>query len=407
MFGVLHIWNLAAAVILYRLLARRVQWLTDKQQKEIGVVYIIGGLLSMFFASVLYEIYPPRLEWILSARTFFYHWAVVGMVEESAKFLAFLAMVRIAGGIREPQDGVIFGAFVGIGFGTIENISYFATFGTEWYMWLRPILNTGGHGIYCAIWAGLYSQAVYANLDGRDPVATRNALLGVPAVAGVHALWNTLAVFLPAGILIKAVAAIVAVGIYQRSVELSPYRIYPFAQAEEAIRSIKRGLVFNPKSPTLNRHIGLYLMHVGKYRSAARSLRLSMQRSRDPRRARFLAVACETTFSPRPQLRRDLRIAWSRLSDSQRRTYLRQLEELVGDRDRILETIREFSEAAFAPRRYKNTREIAREQKIKRFSRRRSAGERTPLGERTADTIALLDGEDRARLARRIRGAKG
>lgn len=398
MDGIQHIWNFVAAGLWYKLLSARVERLGDKQQHNVTAGFLAGGGFSAGIAILLYLIYPPRIQAVLSAGAFFYHVGVVGIVEETAKFLTFLFLVRGGGTIKEPQDGVIYAALVGIAFGTIENIGYINRFDT-WYMWFRPILNTGGHGVYCAIWGGLYSQAVYANSVGSDPGATRGSAIGIPLVALVHGLWNTLAFFLPAALLVKAIATVVAVGLFERLVGLSPYRTYPLSQAKLAIASIRRGLIFNPKSPILNRNIGLYLMHLGNYRAAADHLKVSMRRSRDPRRARFLAAACETILVPRFHARRALRIAWARLEDRQREVYMRQLRELVADRDGIVEKVEEFIGSAFAPRKYKNTREIAREQKLKRIRKKQRLA-----GAQTIEALEALSPEERARLARRMRG---
>jgi len=283
--GLLHIWNIAAAVIWYKLLSARVERLKDKQQENVTAVFLVGGTLSVVVTFLLYDLYPAGLEASFARSRFLTSFLMVGIVEETAKFLVFFFMVKMGGVLREPQDGVIYGALVGVAFGTVENIQYINLY-DSWYIPLRPILNTGGHGVYGAIWGGLYSQAVYANSIGRDPGAARSAALGVPGVALLHGLWNTLAGFLPAGLAVKGVGALIAVGLYGRLVELSPYRVYPLSQAKRAVAAIRRGLVFNPKSPILNRNLGLYLVRLGKYRRASEHLKRSMQRSRDPRRAR-------------------------------------------------------------------------------------------------------------------------
>jgi hypothetical protein len=253
-------------------------------------------------------------------------------------------------------------------FGALENIGYIQHF-DHWFIALRPILTTGGHGVYGAIWGALYSQAVYANSVGADPGARRNAWIGVPLVAIWHGIYNSIE-FYPLALATDIVALLVAVWLFRGLVELSPYRIYPLSQAARGVRSIRRGLAFNPRSPILNRNIGLYLMHLGKYRAASEHLRLSVPRSRDPRRAQFLAAACEQTYLPSYYAKRALRIAWARLGDEQRRAYVEQLRTLVGERDGVLRAVRDFVDGAFKPRRYRSTRDIARANKIRNMARR-------------------------------------
>lgn len=397
--GVLHIWNLISAAIWYTLLSRRVERLGDKRQENVAAAFVIGGIVSIGLTTFFYYLYPRGLGWFLAQTRLSYNIGVVGLVEEAAKFLSFLLIVKLAAPICEPQDGVILGAVVGMTFGVIENFDYIETYGGHWFIWLRPIISSGGHATYGAIWGGIYSQAIYANSFGDDRGASLRALIGVPLVALIHGLYNWLTWILPLSVLLDALSVLLAIAIYRRSVELSPYRVYPLEMAKTAVDQIRRGLVYNPKSPILNRHAGLYLMHMGKYRAAAHHFKASMPRSRDSRRARFLSVCCEMTYVPRVKLMRSLRIAWSRLSDQQRRDYLVQLEKLVGDRDGIRRQLDEFLGKAFEPRKYKNSREIAYEQKLKRILQKHRR-----VGESTAGAIAAIDGEERARMARRLRG---
>lgn len=186
-----------------------------------------------------------------------------------------------------------------------------------------------------------------------------------------------------------------AAGLYETLVELSPYRTYPLNRAEAAVAAIARGLGFNRKSPLLNRNMGLYQMHLGHYEVAAKHFRLSVPKSKDPRRARFFAVCSELTFVPRDHLRRGLRITWSRLSDEQRVKFMRQLRQLVADRDGIVSTVEKFTHSAFRTRKTRNTRTVAQANKLRRIAQkdRRAA-------ETTDNAIRRLSKEERERLGR-------
>jgi RsiW-degrading membrane proteinase PrsW (M82 family) len=398
MNALLHIWNLAAAVAWYVLLNRRLKHIADKQQNGILGAFVVAGAFSVGLTLYFNWIYPPDLRYLLSGSRLLYHIGIVGTVEESAKFLAFLFAVKAGATIKEPQDGAIYGAVVGMTFGAIENVGYIQVF-DGWFLSMRPIITTGGHAVYGAIWGSMFSQAVYANTMGRDPGATRNAVLGVALVAVIHGLYNASTPFLPVALLVDGAALLIAVALFRSLVELSPYRIYPLEQARAAVRSIRRGLAFNPKSPVLNRNIGVYLIYLGRYKAAAEHLRLSVPRSRDPRRAQFFAAVCELTLLPKVYATRGLRKAWSSLTDEQRRISMDQLRTLAAGDDELLGKVRQFIASAFAPRTYKNTRDIAREQKVRRIeARNRKAGEPA------SRAIAGLSAEERARLAKRLRG---
>jgi len=371
---VLNFWNLVTAILYLALLDSRLKNIREKRQEHIVFAFVVAGFISLIIVFVLYEAYPPGLARALSRSELLFHIFNVGVIEETSKFLAFLLILHSAGGIKEPQDGVIYGAVVGLTFGAVENGAYFLWY-PEWYIAIRPILTTPGHAIYGAIWGGLYSQAVYANLGERDTGARRNAALGVPLVAMIHGTYNAVTGLFPLAVFIKLLGLGIAIVLYRKLVELSPYRVYPLEQARLAVTSIRRGLFFNPWSPTLNRNIGIYLMRLGRFRSAAEHFRRSVPRSRDPRRAQFLAAACETTVFPKVHADRALRIAWARLSDEQRPAVFSQLRTIVGEEHEIVQYVDEFVDRAFKPRRYEKAGDIARRAKINRMERKRRASE--------------------------------
>jgi len=394
----MHAWNIIAAISWFLLLSERIGYVNDKRHHGVPAAFVLAGIVSIGLGLTMYEGYHAFLSTDIGDSRWLYNILVVGLVEEGAKFIVFLFAISAGGTIKEPQDGLIYGAIVGMTFGAVENILYIEAFRSA-FMFVRPLLTTGGHAVYGAIWGGMYSQAVYANAVGRDPGAKRNSAIGVPLVALLHGTYNALTVALPLAILVKLLGLFVAVMLYGSLVELSPYRIYPLEQARRAVASIRRGLTFNPKSPLLNRNLGLYLMHLGKYRTASEHLRASVPRSRDPRRAQFLAACCEYTFLPNHYARRALRIAWARLGDSQRTSYMRQLGELVGESDELVKRVSEFTQSAFKPRKMKSTREIAREHKVRRIEKKHA---------RTTDAaMRAIEGmtpEEKEVLARRIRG---
>lgn len=399
MVAVQQIWNVVAGIGWFVLLARRVTYRRDKRNQHVLLAFVVAGTVSMALTLVLYKFYPDGLRALFEPRDITYHTLVVGVVEEGAKFLAFLLAVRAGADFKEPQDGVLQAAVVGLTFGTIENIGYINSF-DSWFMWVRPVFNTPAHATYCAVWGAIFSRAIYANSVGADRGAPRNAWVGIPLMAIFHGLYNTtVSFFLPAGVLVTAIGLLIAIALYHTVVELSPYRTYPLSQAKTAVESLKRGLAFNRRSPILNRNMGLYLMNLGQYKAAAKHLRASVPRSKDPRRAQFLAACCEQTFLPSHFARRSLRIAWARLADAQRTKYLRQLDELVADRDGIRETVNAFIAGAFGTRNDRDTREIARDIKLRRIEKKYRRA-----GERVEHLVGGMTDEERDRLRRRLAG---
>ncbi|TVQ97677.1 MAG: PrsW family intramembrane metalloprotease [Spirochaetaceae bacterium] len=390
----LYVWNLIAAGLWLVLLSTRVRYTMDKQDTGALALFFLAGCASIFITLIIHGVYPLRfVAPFVYGHNFLRHVLVVGPIEETAKFLAFLSVAHALRTTKEPQDGVIQGAVVGLGFGTIENISYIERFGAA--VFFRPILTSGGHAVYGAIWGGLYSAAVYANYHSKDPAAYRIAFGGVAMVALLHGLFNaSLRVSVALSYALDIAALATAIVIFVRLVEHSPYRQFPLQQADLAIPNIRRGLHFNPKSTILNRNLGLYLMYRGEYRAAAKHLARSIPRAFDPRRARFFIAVSELVWVPEVHAMRRMRRAWAHLSDEQRTKLLAQLDQLLENDPALIERVHDFINRAFKPRNWQPAHELARE------LRRRKADRRMATGPRSAVFDELLSGMSRDEIRR-------
>ena len=397
MFAVLHLTNIITAILMLSFLHDRLRHISDKRQEHVVWAFVIGGVLSSFLVQMLYQLYPLGMQRALSGSALLYHILVVGLVEETGKFLSFLVLVHLVGKVREPQDGVIYGAVIGATFGVLENMLYFSWY-ESWWLILRPFVTSPGHAIYGAIWGAFYSQAIFANREGTDRGAWRNSIIGIVLVSVLHGMYNASTWSLWLGFLLDGVALLIAWVLFRRLVELSPYRVFPLSEARRAIPALRRGLLFNPKSPYLNRNLGLYLMRAGEFSRAVEHLRASVPRTRDPRRVRFLAAACDTVLLPEYHARRGLRVAWARLTDEQRLRFSEQLEALVGRDHAIVARVKNLIDGAFTPRDTRSPREIARDAKIRRVERRNPRNSAS-----LEQAVARLAPDERAALAEKLR----
>lgn len=110
---------------------------------------------------------------------------IVGPVEETSKFLAVRLGVYRTRHLREPLDGLIYGAVASLGFATAENIGYALSFGPE-VMILRGPVSTLGHVVFGSLWALSLNPAA-------PPVRRKFAgLAGLAAAALLHGLFNVL-----------------------------------------------------------------------------------------------------------------------------------------------------------------------------------------------------------------------
>lgn len=96
--------------------------------------------------------------------------ALVGVVEEVAKFSAFYLAAYRSRELDEPVDGVIYGSIAGVGFATLENILYAVSYGMG-VVPVRGVIATLAHASFSGL-AGYY--------------AARVKLLGAPRSEGVY-----------------------------------------------------------------------------------------------------------------------------------------------------------------------------------------------------------------------------
>ena len=117
----LHLWNIFAAVGFLLFLYSRFDYLWDKQQPGQLMLFFFGGLLSVLVHSgTLYGLWAlgffDLLPSIVGENVFLYNFLTVGLSEETVKFSIFALFAWGYKSFKEPQDGVLLGALVGLGF---------------------------------------------------------------------------------------------------------------------------------------------------------------------------------------------------------------------------------------------------------------------------------------------------
>lgn len=102
-----------ATLILLKYLESLDIYKRDKRTNRMMVVGVAVGAISAPVSLLIYEINP--FFWVAgSLGPLGYNVLVVGLSEEIGKYGCFIAMVLIARSIKEPQDGIIQGAAVGL-----------------------------------------------------------------------------------------------------------------------------------------------------------------------------------------------------------------------------------------------------------------------------------------------------
>lgn len=367
----LHSWNIVATILWYFFLKNRIKYLEDKQSPRIIFGFFIAGCLSIPLTYLFHLINPFHYLFpgILKME-FFYQVFITGLTEEWAKWICFYMAVRGGGTIKEPQDGILQAAAVGLGFGVIENISYINTY-PELFIAVRPLLTTGGHMIYAAFWGYFFSAAVYANAHSKDPRSYRNAVISVFVIAVVHGIYNTLTSFssLFIAIMPDVIILLLSIAYFLRMVAASPYRSFPLHQAKKAVEALRTGLVFNRTSPILNRRMGIFLMRLGRYSQSAAHFARAMPRLKNRRPIRFLKSVAEYAVLRGTPGRKALRKAWSALTDKGRTRMLKELKKILEKDPSLYKEVEQFLLSPFSERRGKDGHALARELKERKVRR--------------------------------------
>ena len=255
----------------------------DKGTTRITIIAFVAGMISIIPTFGLYAINPYNA---ISAELgiFLYYFFIVGMSEELSKYLLLVVVVVAFKSIKEPQDGIIQGAAVGLGFSAVENFTYALEFGPITTV-LRSISASGGHMIYGALAGFFLGGAVYANLEVEDKRAKELAFLSVFLVAVLHALYNSALRWTSSNerlegmaIAIDLVGLILAIAAFRYMVSHSPYRVFPYSRSRDAVAAVERGLRLNPTSYVLNRRLILYKLADRDFRGALEPIRVCRKR---------------------------------------------------------------------------------------------------------------------------------
>jgi RsiW-degrading membrane proteinase PrsW (M82 family) len=156
-----------------------------------GVAFALGklmyaglGLLNLRFdAFLLAE--TDRLALLL------YALLAIGPIEELAKMIPFLVVVRHFPEFDEPIDGIIYASFIALGFAAVENVYYFQYL-TSGEALARGFVGPVVHIVFASVWGYYVGRAC---LEGRGLL--RITLTALAGTAILHGLYDYLVIALP------------------------------------------------------------------------------------------------------------------------------------------------------------------------------------------------------------------
>ena len=136
-------------------------FIRDKYEKEPVKLLFTGVLYGAFITAPIVHtqnfvtLFIPNAGWLME--TFYLTFIVAALVEEGYKFLLLFFLVWRNRNFNERFDGIVYGAFISLGFAGIENVLYVFNpelGGVETGL-MRAVFSVPGHAIF-GIMMGYY-----------------------------------------------------------------------------------------------------------------------------------------------------------------------------------------------------------------------------------------------------------
>ena len=169
----------------------------EKEPNDLLLSCVIQGVLAAFVAIVLEMIgqmilshsgvLPNSREYIIILA-----FCIVAVAEEGAKFFFLYRRTW-----REPNfdyrfDGIVYSAYVSLGFAAFENIKYVFSYGLS-VAFPRAILSIPGHLGFAIVFGYFYGRARIAASLGQPSKAKTNLILGYLSAVLLHGFYDTCA----------------------------------------------------------------------------------------------------------------------------------------------------------------------------------------------------------------------
>ena len=133
----------------------------------------------------------------------------IGPIEEIAKLIPFLLILRKLRAFDETIDGIIYASFIAIGFAATENVVYFQYLSSAEAL-ARGFAGPVVHIVFASIWGYHIGRA---SIAGRSVLATTIVAIGCTAL--LHGIYDYLAIAQPAFALPASAALVAALWIWR------------------------------------------------------------------------------------------------------------------------------------------------------------------------------------------------
>ncbi len=267
--------SFAAAVIWIRVLKNLDKDRKLKTDKSFIRLFIFAGFSSLPLVFIISDLIEPILRPFYTYSVILYNILMVGMVEEVSKFIPFFLLTIRKQAVKEPRDGVIHAASVGLAFALVENIEYAFFYGLN-ILLIRSILTIVGHMTLASIWgatAGVYIYNRNTRMgDNHSPLMIAGSII----VAGTfHGIYNSLLSYdhFMAALFVDFIVLMISLRVLNFFNKTSPYKKKPIRDYKTEIPRLVHALDKNPENFYLNKQLGFCYLRAGNTEKGKRYLK--------------------------------------------------------------------------------------------------------------------------------------
>ncbi|MGI9263407.1 MAG: PrsW family intramembrane metalloprotease, partial [Gammaproteobacteria bacterium] len=160
--------------------------------------FVLGGL-AYWLGKAMYqglELFDLRYDAFLLADTdrpllLLYALFAIGPIEELAKLIPFLLVIRHFSEFDEPLDGIIYASFIALGFAAVENYFYLPLI-TSGEALARGFAGPVVHIVFASIWGFYVGRACLEKKKLLQTIA-----LALAGTAFLHGLYDYLVIAMP------------------------------------------------------------------------------------------------------------------------------------------------------------------------------------------------------------------
>lgn len=212
-------------------------WFRDKYEKEpfymLLIVFLAGALTTLpviFIERGLMQLYYVRFSDAGATASAAWHaFVVAAFTEESFKMLAFILIVWRSKHFNEKFDGIVYAAFVSLGFAAVENVLYVMQYGYS-VAAMRAFTAVPAHAVFGVSMGYFFGKAKLTKKN-----VGLNLVLGFSVAFLLHGVYDFILMLERDGLILVFI----------------PYVIYLFYSAHRRMKRHSESSRFRKPKPNL------------------------------------------------------------------------------------------------------------------------------------------------------------